>query len=254
MERLEGTLALLVEGKHDLASEKNQVQAGKLIEEFASLAAEDKERPRQDEIAQKILAIEKGLKGIVRSPGFDATEVRRGVRFDFLLAEYRKNLFADPGVAEVIARQAIPFAPKDFSFDNYKLELELQKLFFDYFRAVAISLDPETAANLKPKLLASKVNKPELFSQIAMILLRDERIQMRDIDLAKQFAKRAVDATGGKSASELDTYANALFAFGDVTGAIQTEKKALELVKEADLKELFQKTLETFEAKAAPKK
>ena len=65
-----------------------------------------------------------------------------------------------------------------------------------------------------------------MLNNLAWAILTDEDVRQRDLPLATRLAKKAMDATGGKAAHILDTYARALFEAGNVADALQIQKEA----------------------------
>jgi hypothetical protein len=63
-----------------------------------------------------------------------------------------------------------------------------------------------------------------------------------------------VDASQGKDAAILDTYANALFASGKIADAIEHQKKAVAACDNDDLKKELEATLKKYQDSAAKAK
>jgi hypothetical protein len=82
------------------------------------------------------------------------------------------------------------------------------------------------------------------------MILKDEKIRERDLELALKAAKAAYDLSEGKVAAVVDTYAWALFENGRVDEAIEMEKSALPLCTDEEEKAQLRETLELFEQKA----
>jgi tetratricopeptide (TPR) repeat protein len=72
-------------------------------------------------------------------------------------------------------------------------------------------------------------------------------IKKRDMDLAMRAAQAAYEATEGKDANVLDTYARALFETGKIKEAVQYQQNAIDLVPEGDMKKGLADTLATYE-------
>ena len=68
----------------------------------------------------------------------------------------------------------------------------------------------------------------------------------RNLDLAMRAAKAAYDATKGKDASVLDTYARAFHAKGDLDEAIRLQKKAVNLNKDKALTQHLDDALQNY--------
>jgi 6-phosphofructokinase len=90
-----------------------------------------------------------------------------------------------------------------------------------------------------------------MLNEIAWTLLTDEKIKNRNLKLATRLALAAVDASEGKDASVLDTYARALFDTGKIEEAVTQQKKAVALADDADKKRELEATLKEYQKKAA---
>jgi len=60
-----------------------------------------------------------------------------------------------------------------------------------------------------------------------------------------------VDASEGKEAAALDTYARALFDSGKTAEAITLQKQAVAAAEDEDMRKELQETLKRYEAKAS---
>jgi len=87
-----------------------------------------------------------------------------------------------------------------------------------------------------------------LLNNFAWVILKDEEIVERDLELALTAAKAAYDLTEGKESSVVDTYAWALFENGRVEEAIAMEKSALEVCVDEEERAGLRETLKQFEA------
>ena len=85
---------------------------------------------------------------------------------------------------------------------------------------------------------------PQILNAIAWNVLTVPAIKTRDLAFALKVAEAAVEASGGKEAAILDTYARALFDNGKKAEAVVQQKKAIEAAPEAmrsDLKATLEK-------------
>ncbi len=85
-------------------------------------------------------------------------------------------------------------------------------------------------------------------SSIAWTILTDKETASRQLDLAMELSKRAVELSKNQDASILDTLARAHFESGDAANAIQTQKLAISVAKPAERKEM-EATLSRYERK-----
>ena len=69
--------------------------------------------------------------------------------------------------------------------------------------------------------------------------------------MAAKLAKAAVDATGGKDAGVLDTYARAMFDSGKTTEGLEWQRKAITAAEDDEMKKQLTDTLKQYEAKVA---
>lgn len=99
--------------------------------------------------------------------------------------------------------------------------------------------------------LGMGMKSADLLNNFAWVIMKDEEIVGRDLELALSAAKAAYDLTEGKEASVVDTYAWALFENGKVSEAIEMEKSALALCVDEEEKAAVQETIEEFEAATA---
>jgi hypothetical protein len=156
----------------------------------------------------------------------------------------------DEDLAKLEAK-ASPLAPKDFSFKDCKARFQLQRTFQEYYRAVTGKGDASKSEELAKKLEANPGDNAEMLNEIAWTLLTDEKIKNRNLKLATRLALAAVDASEGKDASVLDTYARALFDTGKIEEAVTQQKKAVALADDADKKRELEATLKEYQKKAA---
>lgn len=87
-----------------------------------------------------------------------------------------------------------------------------------------------------------------MMNEFAWTILTHPRIAYRDVKLAKKAAKAAYDASEGRDPAIIDTYARALFDSGDVRGAVEYQKKAIEICKDPKMMGDLKKTLARYRA------
>ena len=124
-----------------------------------------------------------------------------------------------------------------------------------YLALVTADKKPDSAAlkQLGEKLADAASGHPKLAARVAWTLLTHPEIKHPDRALPLRMAKAAADATGGKDANILDTYARALHDTGKLADAIEQQKKAVEAAPEGQVREAFRKTLAKYEAAANEK-
>jgi len=251
---LEKSLEQVVAGKFDLGKAKQRETTQKKINEFYTLARKDAGDAKLNELAGEIQALEKELGDTQSGPKFDAVEARKSVKFQKTVGDYQRALLAGKDDAEIekLGKQVEEVAPPTFKLADYKESILLRKTFSDYYAAACGKTGADKLGELGQKLLDTKTKNAGALNEWAWKILTDEKIKTRDLKLASKLAKAALEASEGKDANILDTYARALFDSGKVTEAIATQKKAIELVGD-DARAQFEETLKGYQAKLAAK-
>lgn len=124
---------------------------------------------------------------------------------------------------------------------------ELNKAFGKYMES-ASKPDAKDLASLGETLVTMAEKDPQILNAIAWNVLTVPVIKTRDTAFALKVAEAAVEASGGKEAGILDTYARALFDNGKKAEAVVQQKKAIELAPSAAKSEL-EATLRKYEGK-----
>jgi thiol-disulfide isomerase/thioredoxin len=124
---------------------------------------------------------------------------------------------------------------------------ELNKAFGKYMEA-ASQPDAIGLAALGKPLVTMAEKDPQILNAIAWNVLTAPVIKTRDTAFALQVAEAAVEASGGKEAAFLDTYARALFDNGKKSEAVLQQKKAIGLAPEA-MKSQLEAALRKYEGK-----
>lgn len=100
-----------------------------------------------------------------------------------------------------------------------------------YFEMVSGLSDALKAAKLGDEILKELASEADMLNGFSWRILTDEDLKVRDKNLALRAAKAANEASGGKDASVLDTYAKALFETGSLKEALELQRKAVELAQ-----------------------
>ncbi len=117
-----------------------------------------------------------------------------------------------------------------------------------YFQAMAESVDVKANRELGEKTMKLIEGDADRLNEFAWRILADEGLKGRDLELALRAGKAANDLTKGEDFTTLDTYARALFDNGKVKEAIETQKKAVELVSASkDVRKEFEETLKKYQ-------
>ena len=252
---LEKSLAQVIAGKFDLQKAKQRETTQKKINEFYTLAQKDTEDAKLDELAKEIQALEKELDDSQSGSKFDPAEARQSVKFQKAVGDYQRALLGGKDDAEIekLGKQVEKVAPPTFKLADYKESILLRKTFSDYYAAACGKTGADKLAELGQKLLDAKTKNPGTLNEWAWTILTDAKIKTRDLKLASQLARAALEASEGKDANILDTYARALFDSGKVTEAITTQKKAIELAENDEARQSLEETLKGYQAKLAAK-
>ncbi|HNV00027.1 MAG: redoxin domain-containing protein [Verrucomicrobia bacterium] len=255
MAELDETIRQILDGKYDMNKAKKRAEAQALLEEYYEVAADDSQKDRADELEKKLVAIDTEIGGIVSGEKFDPREVRNQIRFSEAMREYGQAIMAGKDNASLaeLEKKAEPFKPAGFEFGEYREQLQASVVFREYMQLAQSEGEAEKLAEAATKLGGLKTKNPDILNQIAWTLLTDEKIKQRDLGLASKLAKAAYDASEGKDASVVDTYARALFETGKVSEAIEHEKKAIELCDDEEMKSDFVANLKKYQEKAAKK-
>ena len=255
MSGLERVLDQIAANTFDLGIEKKRDSAQRKIQEYFEMAMKGDDDAALDKLGIQITALDKELGGINPEEKLDLADLRRTARFQNIMREYQRALATGASDAELakLEQKAVPLAPKGFKFAEFKAQFQLQRLFQEYYRAVTGKGDESKVDELTKKLEAADSDDAETLNDIAWTLLTDEKIKSRNLKLAAKLARAAFDASEGKDASVIDTYARALFETGKVAEAVRQEKRAIELTHDADRKAEFEATLKRYQAKADAK-
>jgi thiol-disulfide isomerase/thioredoxin len=87
-----------------------------------------------------------------------------------------------------------------------------------------------------------------ILNAIAWTIVDDERIEKRDIPLARQLAERAADITKNADAMVLDTLGKTQYSSGELAIAVKTQERAVELAPAGEIKDEMTKRLEKYRA------
>lgn len=252
---LEEALAEVVAGKFDLAKAKKRAGAEDLMREFYEAAQEGTDEKKIEKLGKELEALDVELGGLTPGHKFNAAEVRKSAQFRRVLQDYQLALMgrktgADTGQLE---KQLSEYAPEGFDVAAFKESVRLSRVFSDYYQAATGRGDAAKLASLGRELGAVTTTNGMMLNDWAWTLLTDGRIKTRDHALAAKLAKAAVDATGGKEPSVLDTYARALFDSGQTAEGIAWQKKAVALATDEETRKQLTETLQKYEARSPAK-
>jgi thiol-disulfide isomerase/thioredoxin len=255
MGELEKSLSQLVEGKYDLGVAKKRAYAQKKMQEFFELAAKGEDDAQVNALGKELEKLDQEVGGLLPNQPFETAKLKKTARFQSLIAQYQRALLQDNDAAkaEDLGKQLQSFAPEGFKLEDFKATLQLRKLFVDYYQAASGQSDDAKLEELSKKLAATPAKNAMMLNDIAWALLTDQKIKKRDLPLALKLARAAYDASEGKEAAIVDTYARAMFDNGKMDEAIQLQKKAVELCKDDTQRAVLEKNLKEFQEKAGAK-
>ena len=236
-------------------ADKKRREAQKQLREFTELAAQGGDNARLDALAAQLTALDKEIGGIEPGRKLDLADLRRTVRFQSLMNDYRRAVATGKPAAEIakLEQEAAPLAPKDFKFEAYRGNVSLQRTWQEYYRAITGRDNAAQVAELTRRLEAIESSDVDMQTEIAWTLLTDEGIKARNPKLALKFAQAAFAASGGKNPDVLETYARALADNGNPAEAAKQIERALQLTTDDTKKSELKESLKRYQSAAAPK-
>ncbi len=255
MAGLEETLTDLIAGKYDMTKAKKRDAARQKMELFYRAAAGGADDATLDKMGKEVEALDAELGGIEPGEKFDATEVRKKIKFQAALREYQKAVAAGrpDSTLTLLEQQLEANAPKDFKLDEFKDTLTVGRTFSAYYQAVCGRGDTNQIPELTKKLAATKIKNARALDEWAWTILTDERVKTRDFDLAAKLAKASVEASEEKEPSPFETYARALFESGKTDEAIAALQKAIALAQKDEMRQQLEATLKKYQEKLVAK-
>jgi thiol-disulfide isomerase/thioredoxin len=256
---LDETLTEVTAGKVDIEKAKKRAAAQKKVDAFYNKAMHGGDAADLLEEGKELEALDKELGGITPGKPFNTEETLKSAKFESLVVAYQRAFLAGKDEAQVAKLEAAAraAAPKDENFDEINVKLHQIKdnqkaagLFNKYLNAVGEDGDKEKAADLAKKIEALNLKDTDTLDNMATTILTDENIKERDFSLATRFAKAGVDASEGKDFTAYDVYARALFESGNMSEAIEAEKKAIALCEDNGGKSEFEAKLKKYQAAA----
>lgn len=116
----------------------------------------------------------------------------------------------------------------------------------EYFRMVRSASRAGKAGPLGEKIVTEGASDAMLMNMLAWGIVAEPGLIKRDLDLALRAAQAAYDASEGKYAGIVDTYARVLFDRGAKKEAVEYQQKAVELVTEDGQRKELEKTLNKY--------
>lgn len=117
-----------------------------------------------------------------------------------------------------------------YSIENYRNVAMARRMFERYGRLVGRRGNKAEAERLGTRIFQAGRNDSGLMNRMAWMILDNVRVRYRDLDLAMKAAKAAYEASEGKDALIVDTYARAFYENGDVGTALKYQEIAVSLI------------------------
>jgi thiol-disulfide isomerase/thioredoxin len=256
---LEPVLKEAAAGKFDVEKAKQRSEAQKKVAAFFQKAMNGGDEAELLKEGKELEALNQAMGGIMPGQKFNTQEIIQQAKFRSAMQAYQKAVLggAEAGETAKLEAAARAVAPKDMDFDAVKKQLQQYQgtqqaltLFKKYAVAVGENGDKEKAAELGKQLGELKLQDAQTLNEFAWAILTGESIKQRDLPLATQLAKAAVDVSAAKNSAVLDTYARALFDSGKITNAIDFQKQAIAAAGNDDGKSDLEATLKKYEAAA----
>jgi thiol-disulfide isomerase/thioredoxin len=264
MSGLEETLDQVLSGKFDVDKARKLADAQGKVQAFSQKAMKGGNEAELQAEGKELETLDKELGGILpEGKRFSTAEVIKQVKFVSAMQAYQQAVFAGKEAAEIekLETAAKAVAPAEVDFEEIKAELQkyvslaqsakkARDLFGQYVKTVSAYGDKAKAAELAQQLGELNLKEPQSLNEMAWTILTDEKIKQRDLSLATKLAKAALDASAGKNAGILDTYARALFDSGKGAEAIEYQQKAVAACDDDSTKSELQTTLKIYQAAA----
>ena len=156
----------------------------------------------------------------------------------------------DTAIEQIVSgKYDLAMAQKEFEGRlAHVARMQEMKKNFGKYREAAAKPNAKKLAVLGKTLVTKAEKDPQVLNEIAWDILTAPGFKNRDLVFALQVAEAAVEASGGKEAAILDTYARALFDNGKKSEAVLQQKKAIEMAPEAS-KSRLEQALRKYEGK-----
>lgn len=264
---LEGALKEVAAGKFDIEKAKARAEAQKKVMAFYRKAMTAGDPTDLLKEGKELEALDQKLGGINPGEKFSAEEVLKQAQFQSAMSAYTKAFMTSTNDADTAKLEAAAkaLAPENVNFDAIKKQLQANRarstqvsqgqpdpaeLFQKYTATVGENGDKEKAAALAKQLGALNITDATTLNEFAWTILTADSIKQRDLPLATKLAKAGVDASEGKVAAILDTYAHALFDSGKIADALEYQKKAVATSEDDSEKSELEASLKKYQAAA----
>ena len=134
-----------------------------------------------------------------------------------------------------------------FNNDADKKASHAKALIEQYLELVKVPERNPKAEELGKEIIRDGASDPRLLNEFAWTILMKWSVQQRDIPLALEASKKAVELTGEKMPAMLDTHARALFMSGRKEDAIRVQKQAIALCPNNSTRGKFEESLQEYQ-------
>lgn len=247
MSGLEEVLNKLRDGSFDI----DQYRIFDLLRRYQDLAIEGEDKELGD-LQSKIEAMATQLGDRLPPQTLNFEELRRQGAWMKAMNEYSRVMQKDPenkALAD-LEEQLKQNAPPGFSVDDFKQSMKANRVFNRYLEeAFQDPPDQQKLEKAATDLRSANVKDPQVINHWAWFILTQEELKNRDLKLALDLAKRALDLSKAENAAILDTYARALMDNGKNKEAIKYQRKAIEKAESPEQKTEMEETLKKYEVK-----
>ena len=239
----------VIAGKYDLAKAKAAFKTEALAQKFREAIASG-DNATADKVAAEIQAAIKD--GALAITSFDAAAEKRMIQSTLLKEEFRNAVFAGQNPeAETIGKRLLEVDPKA-DLNALRAEALVRKDVNAYLKVITGRAEGNIDQKKVGAELARKVKGyPQVADNFAWTILTDPGIKQRDLALALQVARQAIEDSQGKSATILDTCARALFESGKKDEAIKMSERALAVADDEE-KLIYKNTLDAYKEGKLP--
>jgi thiol-disulfide isomerase/thioredoxin len=141
-----------------------------------------------------------------------------------------------------------------YDMDATRKSMKVQSLFQQYYMGAIAGQDTDELKKVGEELLTAATNMVGILHQFAHVVLTEQRIVTRQVDLALRASKSVFDATSGKHPVAAATYSRALFDNGKVQEAIEIAEQGLTHAKDQNSRNMLLSAVERYEKASSEKK
>jgi len=141
-----------------------------------------------------------------------------------------------------------------YDMDATRKSMKVQALFQQYVMGAIAGQDVAALKKVGEDLLTTAEKMPGVLHQFASVVLNEQRIVTRQVDLALRAAKSVYDTTSGKHPVAAATYSKALFENGKAKEALDVATQGLAHAQDDNARSLLKAAIEKAEKSAKASK